>query len=167
MILSAIVAVAENNVIGAENDLPWRLSSDLKRFKKLTMGKPMIMGRKTFQSLPGLLPGRPHIILTRDTSYEVAGATIVHSLTEAIARAKSLALQANVDEIAVIGGTEIFRQSLPYLDRLYLTRVHAEVPGDTHFPEIDMADWSEESCEFHAKSEKDEYDHSFMVLNHN
>lgn len=165
MILSAIVAVAENNVIGAENDLPWRLSNDMKWFRRTTMGKPIIMGRKTFQSLPKLLPGRTNIIVTRDPAFQVEGAIVTHSLEEALAAAKALDGDSGPEEVVIIGGAEIYRQSLPYLDRLYLTRVHADIPGDTFFPELEMKNWSEDFAERHGKSEKDAHDHSFTILN--
>lgn len=167
ILLSAIVAVAENQVIGIDNDLPWRLSNDLKWFKKVTMGKPIIMGRKTFQSLPGLLPGRPHIIITRDTEFTAANVAIAHDLDEAIQAGKEAAEQIGVNEMVIIGGAEIYRQALDKLDMIYLTRVHAVIEGDTYFPKLDPADWTELSREFHEKSEKDQFDHSFIQLKRN
>ncbi|TNE39286.1 MAG: dihydrofolate reductase [Alphaproteobacteria bacterium] len=165
MLLSAMVAVSENNVIGAEGGLPWRLSNDLKWFKKTTMGKPVIMGRKTFESLPKLLSGRANIVITRETNFQAAGAIITHSLDEALEAGKKAARTLGVSEIVVIGGAEIYRQSLEKLNRIYLTRVHATVDGDTFFPDLGSAIWKESAREFHQKSEKDMFDHSFIVLN--
>jgi len=162
--LSAIVAVSENNVIGAENDLPWRLSNDLKWFKKTTLGKPMLMGRKTFDSLPGLLPGRAHIVLTRDSEFTLNNAIVVHSLEEALAESTIIAKEGGIDEVMIIGGAEIFRLALPQIERLYLTRVHSEVAGDTYFPELENNRWIEVFREFHGKTEKDIFDHSFTIL---
>lgn len=167
ILLSAIVAVAENQVIGINNGLPWRLSNDLKWFKKITMGKPIIMGRKTFQSLPGLLPGRPHIVITRDPDFTADDITTAHNLTEAISSGKEAAEQIGADEMVIIGGAEIYRQALDTLDMIYLTRVHAVIEGDTYFPELNPADWTELSREFHEKSEKDQFDHSFIELKRN
>jgi dihydrofolate reductase len=165
MILSAIVAVSENNVIGMDSGLPWRLSNDLKWFRQTTMGKPIIMGRKTFESLPKILPGRTNIIITRDPGYQIEGAIVTHSLEAAIEAAKSLENEGSSDEVVIIGGAEIYRQSLPFLDRIYLTRVHADVAGDTYFPDLELENWSEDFTERHEKSEKDAYDHSFTILN--
>ncbi len=165
MILSAIVAVSENNVIGIENGLPWRLSNDMKWFRQTTMGKPIIMGRKTFESLPRILPGRANIIITRDPAYQVDGAFVTHSLEAAIESARNLETENRSDEVVIIGGAEIYRQSLPFLNRIYLTRIHAEFTGDTYFPELKMENWSEDFRERHEKSEKDAYDHSFTILN--
>ncbi|MCR9213124.1 MAG: dihydrofolate reductase [Proteobacteria bacterium] len=165
MILSAIVAVSENNVIGVGNGLPWRLSNDLKWFRQTTMGKPIIMGRKTFESLPRILPGRTNIIITRDPDYQIEGAIVTHSLEAAIEAAKNLENESNSSEVVIIGGAEIYRQSMSLLDRIYLTRVHADVAGDTYFPDLEMENWSKDFAERHEKSEKDAYDHSFTILN--
>ena len=162
-----MVAVSENQVIGVDNALPWRLSNDLKWFKKVTMGKPILMGRKTFQSLPGLLPGRPHIVITRDTEFTAANVTIAHNLDEAIEAGKEAAEQIGAEEIVIIGGAEIYRQALEKLDMIYLTRVHATVEGDTYFPALDPDNWIVLSREFHGKTEKDQFDHSFIQLKKN
>jgi dihydrofolate reductase len=164
-LLSAVVAASENNVIGRDNDLPWRLSNDLKWFKSTTMNKPIVMGRKTFQSLPGMLPGRTHIVITRDPGFTAEGAVVTQSLEAAIESGKRDAATRGETEIMIIGGAEIFHQSLDRLDRIYLTRVHAEVDGDTFLPALDPANWREDFREFHEKSEKDAFDHSFMILN--
>ena len=124
------VARADNGVIGRDGDLPWRLPEDLKRFKALTMGKPMIMGRKTFESLPGLLPGRRHIVLTRAVDWSATGAEVAHDL------AGALALVGDVEEVAVIGGAEVFALFMDRADRIELTEVHREVEGDTKMPPL-------------------------------
>jgi dihydrofolate reductase len=142
--LFLIVAVAANGVIGADGALPWHLPADLKRFKALTMGKAMIMGRKTFESLPGLLPGRRHIVLTRDAAWQPEGAEVAHDLDAALALAGD-------GEAAVIGGAQIFALALPRASRLELTEVHAEVPGDTVMPPLG-AGWRETGREDHAPS---------------
>ncbi|MEH6525970.1 MAG: dihydrofolate reductase [Sneathiella sp.] len=162
--LSAIVAVSENNVIGAGNDLPWRLSNDLKWFKKTTLGKPILMGRKTFKSLPGLLPGRANIIITRDPEFKLDGGIVTHNLDDAIAAGRTAAQAADAQEIVVIGGAEIYHLALPKIDRFYLTRVHTEIGGDTYLPELEKSDWAEVFREFHGKSEKDMFDYSFTIL---
>lgn len=137
-----VVAVATNGVIGKDGALPWHLPADLRHFKALTTGKPMIMGRKTFESLPGLLPGRRHIVLTRDTAWAEDGAEVAHSPEEAIAL-------ANAPHIAVIGGAEIYRQFLPHADRIEWTEVAAEPDGDTCFPAFDRGEWAETAREEH------------------
>jgi dihydrofolate reductase len=124
------VARADNGVIGRDGGLPWRLPEDLKRFKAMTMGKPMVMGRKTFESFPKPLPGRRHIVLTRDPAWQADGAEVAHSVEEAIA------LAGEVDEIAVIGGAEIFALFLPLADRVELTEVHRNVEGDAKMPPL-------------------------------
>ncbi len=142
MDIAIYVAIAENGVIGREGGLPWRLSSDLKRFKAGTMGKPIIMGRKTWQGLGRPLPGRLNIVVTRDRSFRAEGAEVAASLADAITLAKARArCMAGADEICVIGGGEIYAQALPLADRLYVTHVLGEVDGDTRFPPIDLEIW--------------------------
>lgn len=131
-----VVAVADNGVIGAQGTLPWHLPADLRRFKALTIGQPMVMGRKTFESLPGLLAGRRHIVLTREPEWAEDGAEVAHSVDEALRL-------ANAPHVAVIGGAEVFRLFLPLADRIELTEVHAAPAGDTTMPEIDAAAWTE------------------------
>lgn len=133
--LSLIVAHADNRVIGHNNQLPWHLPEDLKRFKRLTMGHHIIMGRKTYESLGRLLPGRTTVIVTRDATYKVEGAKVVHSIPEALAAC------VGDSEPFLIGGAELYIQGLPHVTRLYLTRVFAQVGGDAFFPELQMADW--------------------------
>ena len=150
-----LAAVAENGTIGLDGGLPWHIPADLKRFKALTMDKPMVMGRRTFESLPGILPGRRHIVLTRDRSYDAAGAEIAASLDDALAL-------ADAPEIAVIGGGQIYAAALPRATRLELTEVHAAIEGDTHFP--DRGDgWRETFRERHAGGESHP-DFSFVTL---
>ena len=155
--MTLVVARATNGVIGRDGTLPWRISSDLKRFKRLTMGSVMIMGRRTFDSLPGLLPGRRHIVLTRDRQWLAEGAEVAHSVKEAL-------FLAGEEPVSVIGGAEIFELLLPYADRLELTEVMGDIPGDTV-----MADpraggrWREVAREDHA-AEGDTPAFSFVTL---
>lgn len=162
--LSLIVAVAENSVIGKDGDLPWKISSDLKYFKEKTMSKPIIMGRKTFQSIGNPLPGRVNIVITRDVSFAEEGVITAHSLEMALEVGKSLAEAKGMDEVMVIGGAEIYKLTLPQADRLYLTRVHGEVAGDTYFPPLDPDNWLEASHERFPAGEKDSHDYSLQVL---
>jgi dihydrofolate reductase len=145
-----VVAVARNGVIGSDGGLPWHISSDLKRFKALTMGKPVIMGRKTWESLPRKpLPGRTNIVVTRQGDYQAPDAVVVSTPIEALSRAAAL----NPTEIAVIGGGEIFSQLMPFADRLYLSEIDLDAPGDTVFPTVDPTEWNEVSRETHAGQE--------------
>jgi len=138
-----IVAVADNGVIGAGNAIPWRLKTDQLRLKALTLGKPVVMGRKTFLSLRRPLSARTNIVVTRDASFRAAGAVVAPSLTEALAIAKADALRRSVAEIAVIGGAEIYAQSMGIADRLEVTEVHASPDGETRLPPIDATQWQE------------------------
>jgi dihydrofolate reductase len=138
--VTIIVAVSENGVIGRDLDMPWKLSTDLKRFKAVTMGKPLIMGRKTFLSVGERpLPGRPHIIVSRNADYRPDGVDVVSSLDEALTLAKSKAAELGVDEVFVAGGGEIYRQAMAFADQLSVTHVAVKLDGDTFFPEIDPA----------------------------
>jgi len=158
MKLALIVAMDQKGVIGLNNALPWRLSSDLKNFKSITMGKPIIMGRKTWESIGKLLPGRENIVITRNKDYSADGGVVCHSLDEA------LQLYGAVPEVVVIGGHDIFKSALDQADRLYLTEVHADVLGDTWFPVFDRTEWKQiERQEFEA-DEKNDYPFSFTVL---
>lgn len=164
MRISMIVAVAENGVIGKENDLPWRLSSDLKYFKQVTSGKPVLMGRKTWESLPRRpLPNRANIVITRDATYEAEGAHVVLSVEAAIAKARELLLGSEGDEAVIMGGAQIYKAGYPFADRLYYTQVHATVEGDTYFDEVALSEWREVSREHHAAGEKDSVDYSWIV----
>lgn len=162
--IALIVAVAENSVIGANDDLPWRLSSDLKRFRALTMGKPLIMGRKTFQSLKKPLDGRDNIVVTRDPDFSSDGVHVERDIESALSRARSCAKERGVDEIMVIGGAEIYRSLLEYAGRIYLTRVHATPQGDTSFPELDENCWSETFIEQLPRGPRDEYPASLHIF---
>lgn len=145
MIVSLIAAVSQNGVIGRDGLLPWNLPEDLKRFKETTLGKPIIMGRKTFQSIGRLLPGRRNIIITRQSELSIPGATIVHSLEAALAAAEA---DVGTDgEVFVIGGAEIYGMALPLAQRLYLTEVDVRISGDAFFPGWDRAQFRERSCE--------------------
>jgi dihydrofolate reductase len=147
--LAIIVAVAENGVIGKDNTLPWHLPEDLRHFKRVTMGKPIIMGRRTFESIGKPLPGRTNIVITRNPAFRAAGIATVSSLEEALTLAESTARREGVDEVVVIGGAEIYATALPRADRLYLTEVHAGVEGDALLPPIDWTQWREISRERH------------------
>ncbi|WP_144977794.1 dihydrofolate reductase [Bremerella volcania] len=158
MRISMIVAASQDWVIGRDGDMPWRLSHDLKRFKSLTMGHPMIMGRKTYESIGRLLPGRTTIIVTRDPGYQVEGAVIASSVGDAVAACH------DADEAFVVGGAEIYKAMLPWTTRLYLTKVHAMIPdGDTHFPLLDFHQWHLESAEEIPADEKNQYPTRFEV----
>jgi dihydrofolate reductase len=158
--LSLIVAVATNGVIGQANQLPWRISEDLRYFKRVTMGKPVVMGRKTFQSIGKPLPGRPNIVLTRDTAWTAAGVTVAHTVDQALALAEGL---ADGDDVMVIGGAELFNATAGLAQRLYLTEVHRDYPGDVFFPLPDPAVWREISREDHEGDPP----FSFVVLERN
>jgi dihydrofolate reductase len=160
---SIVVAMARNGVIGRDGDMPWRLSTDLKRFKALTLGKPIIMGRKTFQSIGKPLPGRANIVITRDAQFSAEGVRTVHSLSEAIEVAKLLAGRDGLDEICIVGGGEIYRQAISGVDRLHVTHVEAEVEGDTVFPPIDPAIWQAEGELVVPAGEKDSYPSRFVT----
>jgi dihydrofolate reductase len=157
-IVSLIVAMAENGVIGCNNRLPWRLPADLAHFKRITMGKPMVMGRMTWESLPGLLPGRRHIVVTRDREYRAEGCTLVHDLEQALTAA------GEVPEVMVVGGSTIYKEILPRANRLYLTLVEAEVDGDAYFPPIDYTQWRELSRETHPADANNTYAYTFLEL---
>jgi dihydrofolate reductase len=157
--ISFVVAVSRNGVIGDGGGLPWHISTDLKRFKEITMGKPVVMGRKTWDSLPKRpLPGRRNIVITRQQGYQAPGAEVVRSAEEAVA------LCAAEAEIAVIGGGEIYRLFWPLVDRLYLTEVDLDVAGDTHFPEVRPEEWQEISREIHPRGPKDSASFVLRVL---
>ncbi len=143
MIFSAIAALARNRVIGQGNGLPWRLPGDLKFFKATTLGKPVVMGRKTFQSIGRPLPGRPNLVVTRDPGFAAEGVHVVRDIDTALDLAATLARETGAEEVMVIGGAEIYAQALPRLDRLYLTEIDAEIDGDAYFPEIEPRAWRE------------------------
>ncbi|MBR0732733.1 dihydrofolate reductase [Bradyrhizobium japonicum] len=157
-----VVAIAENGVIGAGNAMPWRMKSDMARFKALTIGKPVIMGRKTFETLRRPLPNRTNIVITRDADYRANGAIVTTSAADAGAVALGDALRRSVAEIAVIGGAEIYRQWLDRADRLEITEVHARPEGDTHF-DIDKAEWDEVGRIRHPAGPDDSADYSYVT----
>ena len=154
--VTLIAAASENNIIGKDNKLIWRLSDDLKHFKELTKGHFVIMGRKTFESMPKALPNRTNVIITRKTDYKAENAIVVNSLE------KALKVAENDNQPFIIGGGEIYKLSMEIADRIELTRVHTSIEGDTSFPEIDLEKWQEVKNEKRLKNEKNEYDFSFL-----
>jgi dihydrofolate reductase len=156
--LSAIVAASENNVIGRDNGMLWHLSDDLKHFRNTTRGHHVIAGRKTFESQGKPLPGRTNIIVTRNIHYRAEGCIVAHSLEEALRAVQ------NDDEPFIIGGEQIYRMTLPRVERIYLTRVHAVLEGDAFFPELDPTHWRELSRERYEKNERNDYPFSVYVL---
>ncbi|MBC5775042.1 dihydrofolate reductase [Pontibacter sp. KCTC 32443] len=157
--IAIVVAVAENNVIGKDNQLIWYLPADLRFFKNLTMGHPIIMGRKTYESIGKPLPGRTTVIITRQQDFEAPGCIVVNSIDEAIAEAHKLD-----QDIYIIGGAEIYKQALAKTDTIYLTRVHHTFDGDTFFPEINESDWEVASEDKHEPDEKNKCSYSFITL---
>jgi dihydrofolate reductase len=157
-LISLIAAVAKNGVIGVGNRLPWRLSADLQHFKSLTMGKPIIMGRNTWESLPGILPGRRHIVITHNRDYRAEGCELAYSVDEA------LKVAGEVPEVMIVGGSELYRQTLARADRLYLTLVEVDVSGDATFPEIDWTQWEEVSRDSHPADTRNQFAYTFIVL---
>jgi len=157
-LISLIVAMAQNGVIGRDNSLPWRLPDDLKRFRAFTLGKPILMGRKTFESIGRPLPGRINLVLTRDRSWYAEGVIAVHSVEEALTEAGSS------DELVAIGGAEIYRLVLPFARRIYLTHVHADVPGNITFPEFDSTQWADVEYSSQPADDEHAYPLTFVTL---
>ena len=158
--IAFVVALSENRVIGQDNGLPWHLPADLKHFKAVTAGHPVIMGRKTFVSMGDKpLKGRTNIIVTRQKDYEAEGCIVVHSLDEALAKAKE-----HDEQVFVIGGSEIFKQAMPVVDTMFLTVVHAELEGDVYFPEVNWEEWEEVERERHEADERHRYAFSFVKM---
>jgi dihydrofolate reductase len=162
--ISLVVAVADNGIIGRDGQLPWRLSSDLKTFRRITMGKPVIMGRKTFQSLKKPLDGRENIVLSTDPYFAPEGVSVVASFADAMTLARTLGTVCGADEIMVIGGAGVFRAALPVADRIYWTEVHASPEGDVSFPEADLSKWVEVEREELPRGEKDDVSATLKVL---
>ena len=159
--ISLVLAMASNGVIGKDGALPWRIPEDMRRFKALTMGKPIIMGRKTWDSLPKKpLPGRTNIVVTRDTNFAADGAVVVHSLSDALAHAAT----AKPDEIMIIGGAEIYKAALPKATRIHLTEVEGAFEGDAHIPPFDRRQWREVERERHPPSTPDAIAFSYVTL---
>ncbi len=156
--LSLIVAMDEGRVIGANNAMPWHLPADLRHFREVTMGKPIVMGRKTFESIGKALPGRRNIVISANPDFVAAGCMVVPNLQAALESA------ADAPEIMIIGGATIFAQTLAQADRLYLTVIHHRFDGDTWFPEIDAVKWREVARSDHAADERNPYDYSFITL---
>ncbi|MHA6247298.1 dihydrofolate reductase [Pontibacter sp. CAU 1760] len=157
--IAIVVAAAENNVIGKDNNLIWHLPADLRHFKQMTMGHPIVMGRKTYESIGKPLPGRTTVIITSQEDYKAEGCIITYSVQEALDEAKKL------DEaVYIIGGAEIYKQALPLTDTVYLTRIHQAFEGDVSFPALDTADWVTVSAEHHQPDEKNPYSYSFLEL---
>ena len=157
-LVSVIVAMAQNGVIGRDNALPWRLPEDLRRFRAFTLGKPILMGRKTFESIGSPLPGRVNLVLTRDRAWYAHGVIVVHSVDEALTQAEASA------ELVAIGGAEIYRLVLPFARRIYLTHVHADVPGDIYFPDFDSTQWADVECSMHPADDEHAYPLTFVTL---
>jgi len=153
-----------NNVIGREGDLPWRLPSDLKHFKRVTLGKPCLMGRKTWESLPFPLPGRPNLVLSRNEEYKAKGAEMFSDINAMVGQGFELAGASGVDEVMLIGGAQLYKTLLPRCDRLYVTRVDADVDGDAAFPEIDPNQWHLSREDSPEKSPKDEFNFTIAVF---
>ena len=162
MKISLIVAVSRNGAIGLNNQLPWYLPEDLKYFKSVTMGKPLIMGRKTFDSIGRPLPGRANIVLTRDPQWTSDGVEVVQSVEQALVAGEIACEAADVDEIMVIGGEQIYRMTIDLADRIYLTQVDTDVEGDAFFPDIDFNNWSQTRVKLPEIIDKHPY--RFLVL---
>jgi dihydrofolate reductase len=162
--LVLVVAAAENGVIGRDNQLLWRLKTDLRRFRELTWGKPMIMGRKTFESIGKPLPGRETIVVTRDPAFAAAGVHVAKSWDDAVAKGQALARTMGAAEIAVVGGAEIYALALPWVRKIYLTRVHAAPKGDAVFPDPDGTVFREIRRQDHAGGPDDEHPFTFIDL---
>lgn len=163
-IIAFVVAMDECGVIGRDDGLPWRLASDLKMFRRLTMGKPLIMGRRTFVSIGRPLDGRDNIVLTRDRSFSHPGVLTAHNPEAALSIAQRCARKRGTGEIMVIGGAEIYRQFLPRASRIYLTRVHTHASGNAVFPALREDEWREAWREHHRAGKGDDHDYTFVVL---
>lgn len=155
--LAFVVAVAENGVIGSNGCLPWRMPSDLKRFRQMTLGKPVIMGRRTFQSIGKALDGRTNIVVTRRRAADLQDVTVAPTVDAAVAHAFEVARRDGADEIMVIGGAQIYNALFDRADRIYLTRLHGKPEGDTHFPQLPPETWLEVACEMLPREQRDEY----------
>lgn len=161
--IALIVAMASNRVIGRDNQLPWHLPNDLKYFKATTLGKPVVMGRKTYESIGRPLPGRTNIVVTTNRAFRPEGVEVVHSVDEGLDLAQRVAKADGVEELMVIGGAQLYEAVMPQVDRLYVTQVHAIVEGDALFPELEFSQWQELSCERHKAGDNNPYDYSFIA----
>jgi len=157
MAISIIVAISQNGIIGHKMDLPWHISADLKRFRALTMGHHIVMGRKTYESIGRLLPGRTTVIITRQSDYQIPGAVVVNSIEQA------LAVAVDDHETFIVGGSQIYNLALPQADTLYITRIHADVEGDTRLDAIDWSAWECKSSERHPADENNDLEYSFEI----
>lgn len=157
--LSHIVAASENNIIGVKNGLPWRLPSDFRYFKNKTWGMPVIMGRNTYESMKKDLPGRINIVVTKKTDWHPENVFVTHTIEEAVAKAK----ESEAREIFIIGGGEIFSQTIGYVDRIYLTRVHTTIEGDTSYPKLDVSKWKRIKEDSFPADEKNNYPYTFEI----
>ena len=164
MKLALICAMADNRVIGRNNNLPWHLPEDLKYFKRVTMGNCIIMGRKTWESIGRVLPGRTNIVVTANPDYLAEGVRVVHSLEEALRLAESISVVDGSEEAFIIGGAGLYQTALPMAQRFHLTRVHADVEGDTYLAEFDQSQWREISRQEFQKSDTNPYDYSICLL---
>lgn len=158
MILTIIVAMARNRVIGRNNALPWRLPADLQHFRRITLGKPVVMGRKTYESIGRPLPGRDNIVVSTDRDYHAIGCRVTHSIQDTLASLQEM------PEVMVIGGASLYQETLACAGRIYLTLVHADVAGDTWFPELDAGQWRQVNREDFLADERNNYDYSFIHL---
>ncbi|WP_445355517.1 dihydrofolate reductase [Microbulbifer sp. EKSA008] len=159
--IALIAAVARNGAIGKDNELPWRISGDLQFFKRTTMGKPVVMGRKTFESIGRPLPGRVNIVITRNADWVADGVEVVQSLDKALSLAQESAKDSGASEVMVIGGAQIYRQALPLAARLYVTEVDANIDGDAYFPDMDDS-WVESARECYPASDRNDYNYSLV-----
>lgn len=158
MRIAAIFAMSDNRVIGKDNQLPWRLPADMRHFKKITMGKPILLGRKTYESIGHALPGRCNVVITRDIHFQAPGCVVANSLETALLAADYS------EEIIVIGGAILYQHLLPRTHRLYMTLIHHQFDGDTYFPELNMNEWQEIEREDHHADAENQYDYSFITL---
>lgn len=158
MRISAICAMSENGVIGKNNQLPWHLPADLKHFKKITLGNPILMGRKTYESIGRPLPGRLNIILTHNTHFQAPGCTVVPSIDEALIAAKEY------PELFIIGGATLYQELMPLTQRIYMTKIYQHIDGDTFFPPLDLKQWQQVECTDHEVDEANPYRYSFMIF---
>jgi len=164
MRVSLIVAMAENRTIGVDGDMPWHISGDLRNFRQLTLGHPVVMGRKTYQSIGGALPGRANIVVTRDRSFRAPDADVVHDLEEALVKAAANAEIEGVEEVFVIGGAEIYAQAVGRAQRVYLTEVHQKLPGNAFFPELARNEWTESDRQLNEPETDGGPAFSFIIL---
>ena len=163
--IAAIVAVTSNGVIGRDNQMPWHLPNDLKYFKETTMGKPVVMGRKTFESIGRPLPGRTNIVVTGNRDYHAKGVEVVYSLGDAIKLARRAAEAEGVKELMIIGGAKLYAEALPLVERLYLTEIKAEIEGDAYFEVLNLDEWLEAGRQDFAAEGANPYNYSFVVYN--